>query len=165
MTRGALAILTFLLALACVAGCSANGPSGSSSAGEWFAHAEAANQEADRRLVHGDTGGARNVLRDAVETEPPSSARIEDARVVRQDLLYRLASIDLGAGKVTAAVAWATQGLTLGRSNDAFTSNLLIVRGRAFERMNDVNGASRDYHDALLVTEVLLDQSLEGKAP
>ena len=64
-----------------------------------------------------------------------------------------------------AAAEWATRGLGLGRPIDAFTTNLLIVRGRAFEQMNDAAGASRDYHDALVTTEALLDRSLEGNTP
>jgi hypothetical protein len=41
-----------------------------------------------------------------------------------------------------------------------FTANLYIARGKALERQGDASGASRDYHDALLLTEGLLDKSL-----
>jgi hypothetical protein len=85
--------------------------------------------------------------------------------MVRRDVLYRLAQIELASGNAKASADWATRGLGLGRTADAFTTNLLIVRGRAFEQMNDAMGASRDYHDALVITEALLDQSLEGKTP
>jgi hypothetical protein len=129
--------------------------------GNWVARAEAANREADRLLASGDTGGARLALQNA-ETAM-ANATGNDERAVRLDLLYRLARIDLGTGDVKGAAGWAARGLELGRTNDSFTTNLLIVRGRALEKMGDAIGASRDYHDALLITERLLDKSLEGK--
>jgi hypothetical protein len=149
-----------LFALFVLASCSSK-----EDAGDFFSRAESANREADRRLSSGDPASARAILRDATDAKVPSGARAGDARAVRQDLLYRLASLELGAGHAREAVASATEGLDLGRSKDVFTSNLLIVRGRALEQLGDPRGASRDYHDALLVTEALLDRSLEGNSP
>jgi hypothetical protein len=156
MTR----IACHLLALFVLASCSAK-----EEAGDFFSRTESANEEADRRLSSGDGAGARAILREAAEAKVPATARASDARAVRQDLLYRLAALELGASRAKEAAAAATQGLELGRSEDVFTSNLLIVRGRALEQLGDPRGASRDYHDALLVTEALLDKSLEGTSP
>jgi len=129
---------------------------------QWLARTEAANAQADRMLAEGRAMDARDVLRD-VEAELTTSGSA-DAHMVRRDLLYRLGEIELSAGNAKAAADWATRGLGLGRPSDAFTTNLLIVRGRALEQMNDAAGATRDYHDAILITEALLDQSLGGKA-
>lgn len=129
----------------------------------WLTRADAANEQADRLLAEGRTTEALDVLRDAEARLTTSSSA--DAHTVRRDLLYRLAQVELTTGNAKAAADFATRGLGLGRPMDAFTTNLLIVRGRAFEHLNDAAGASRDYHDALVITEVLLDQSLEGKAP
>jgi hypothetical protein len=156
MTR----VACYLFALFVFASCSAK-----EDAGDFFSRTESANEEADRRLGSGDQAGARAILREAAEAKVPADARRGDARAVRQDLLYRLAALELGASRPTEAARAATRGLELGRSKDVFTSNLLIVRGRAFEELGDPRGASRDYHDALLVTEALLDKSLEGTSP
>lgn len=129
-------------------------------ASEWLARAEAAHEEASRHLAAHDAPGARDALRAAAEAKVPAGATPEDARVVRQDLYGRLATLELGQSGAREAVTWATAGLDLGRSTDVFTSNLLIVRGRALEQLGDASSASRDYHDALVVTEALLDQSL-----
>ncbi|HVW26272.1 MAG TPA: hypothetical protein VHC69_12950 [Polyangiaceae bacterium] len=151
--------LVLLCAGFAIAGCSAK-PTDDD---QWLARAEAANSLSDRFIAEGRVPEARDVLR-ATE-ERLSTSGNADAHTVRRDLLYRLAEIELSSGNAKAAADWATRGLGLGRPIDAFTTNLLIVRGRASEQMNDAVGASRDYHDALVITEALLDQSLEGRAP
>ena len=129
----------------------------------WLMRAADANDQADHLLGLGRTADAVEVLRQAEAALTTSSSA--DAHLVRRDLLYRLAEIELGAGNTKAAADWATRGLSLGRPLDVFTTNLLIVRGRAFEHMNDPSAAARDYHEALVMTESLLDRSLEGKSP
>jgi hypothetical protein len=129
---------------------------------EWLSRAEAAHRDADRHLGRGDADGARDVLLGAASTPAPSFAVPGDVRAVRQDLYARLAAVDVGRGRAREAAAWATTGLELGRARDVFTANLLILRGRAMEQVGDASAASRDYHDALLVTEALLDESLRG---
>ena len=152
--------LHILVALALLSGCSAR-----EGASDWVGRAETANEEADRRLAAGDTDGARDALKQAIEADVPGGAKPVDARAVRQDLYYRLATLELGKTRAREAAEWATRGLDLGRGKDVFTSNLLIVRGKALEQQGDSRGASRDYHDALLVTEALLDVSLQGGSP
>jgi hypothetical protein len=131
-------------------------------AGAWLAEAEAAHQDADRRIHVGDVVGARAVLLRAAEETPPKAASSEDARVVRQDFYARLATLDVERGHAKEALASATAGLALGRAADPFTVNLLITRGHAFEQLEDTARATADYHDALVVTETLLDRTLEG---
>jgi hypothetical protein len=127
---------------------------------DWVTQAESAHHVADERLGQGDVEGARNALRSATESKVPKGANPEDARVVRQDLYYRLAALELSQDKPNDAEHWATVGLEIGRGADVFTANLYIARGKALEKRGDASGASRDYHDALLITESLLDKSL-----
>jgi hypothetical protein len=127
---------------------------------DWVTQAESAHQVADERLGQGDVQGARNALRTATESKVPKSANPDDARVVRQDLYYRLAALELSQDKPNDAERWATLGLDIGRGTDVFTANLYIARGKALEKRGDASSASRDYHAALLITESLLDRSL-----
>jgi hypothetical protein len=129
----------------------------------WLTRAEAANEQVNQLMAEGRASEAVAVLR-GVEADLTTSGSA-DAQMARRDVLYRLAQIELASGNAKGAAEWATRGLGLGRPSDAFTTNLLIVRGRAFEQMNDAAGASRDYHDALVITEALLDRSLEGNTP
>jgi len=158
MTRVACATVLVLVAL--LAGCSATRGSE-----DWVAQAESAHHVADERLAQGDVDGARQVLRSATETSVPKKTNPEDARVVRQDLHYRLAALELSQNRPDEARRWATAGLELGRGTDVFTANLYIARGKALEKQGDASGASRDYHDALLITEALLDKSLGKGTP
>jgi tetratricopeptide (TPR) repeat protein len=129
-------------------------------ASEFVSRAEAAHRKADLFLAAGDANGAREALKAVAESDPPSGAHSADARVVRQDLYYRLAELELSQNRAEAAAAWASSGLGLGEARDVFTANLHIARGRALERTNDARGASEDYHRALLISEALLDESL-----
>lgn len=151
------AFVALFSALVLVSACS-----GRTEAGSWIGRAEAAHHDADRLLSQGDVAGARNALRTLAEADVPKNARPEDARLVRQDLYCRLAALEAEHGAPEDAVRWATKGLSLGHGKDVFTANLEIVRGHALERLGDANGASRDYHDALVITETLLDLSLGG---
>jgi hypothetical protein len=148
-------LLGIVSALALVVACS-----GRTSTSDWILHAETAHHDADRLLPLGDAAAARTALQAAAEVPVPKGTSPRDARIVRQDLYCRLASLEVDRANPEEAVRWATTGLSLGRGEDVFTANLEIVRGRALERLGDANGASRDYHAALVVTEALLDLSL-----
>jgi len=130
---------------------------------DWVTDTENAHHVADERVARGDADGARAVLRSAIESKAPKTTNAEDARVVRQDLYYRLAALELSQNRPEDAIRWATAGLDLGNGTDVFTANLHIARGKALERRGDASGASRDYHDALLITEALLDKTLGDK--
>jgi hypothetical protein len=155
--RRVAAFVAFVSALVLVVACS--GRTGTS---DWIERAETAHHDADRLLPLGDVAAARTALRAAAEAPVPEGASPRDARIVRQDLYCRLASLEVDRADPAEAVRWATTGLSLGRGEDVFTANLEIVRGRALERLGNANDASRDYHDALVVTEALLDLSLGG---
>jgi hypothetical protein len=157
MNRAA-AFFALVSALALATACS-----GRTDASDWIERAEAAHHDADRLLARGDVAGARAALRAPAEAPVPGTASPGDARIVRQDLYSRLATLETEHAEPKDAVRWATAGLSLGRGEDVFTANLEIVRGRALERLGDANGASRDYHDALVVTEALLDLSLGAR--
>ncbi len=157
MTRWA--ILLSLLASSLLASCSRT-----DDAVSFIDRAQKAHIDADGLLETGDLDGARRVLRSAVEATPPGEIRSNDGRIVRQDLYYRLTEVELAASRPDRAAAWASAGLALGQATDVFTANLHIGKARALERMSDASGASREYHDALLVTEALLDRSLGGSA-
>jgi hypothetical protein len=152
------------VALCTSIGCAGIGSKDPLETRNWVAQGEAAHFEAEHRLTMGDVAGARTVLEHAARTEAPKSTNETDARVVRQDLYYQLATLELEQGRLEDAARWATEGLGLGTSEDPFTANLQIARGRALERSGDANGATRDYHAALVITESLLEKSL-GKTP
>ncbi len=128
--------------------------------GGWIASALAAHREVDRLASQNDIAGAIATLERALSRETPRDADTNEVRIVRQDLLYRLSDLELHSGRVADALQAASRGLELGRGRDVFTTNLLIARGRALESSQDPVAASRDYHDALLLTESLLNDHL-----
>lgn len=145
------------IALAFVPGCERDAATSG-----WVSQALSAHREADLKIERGDLEGARAVLFAAAERVAPARTNSVDARILRQDLYYRVAEIDLRRDRPAEAVRWASRGIELGRGHDVFTANLLIARGHALEKTNDLGGASRDYHEALLLTESLLDDHLDG---
>jgi tetratricopeptide (TPR) repeat protein len=146
----ALLAATWMFVLGCSSG--ADG-------GEWIASVQKASASADELVASGRPEDARHALEAALAL-PSHGMDREDVRVVRQDLFYRVGRLDLAAGRADAARARADQGLTLGRGSDVFTANLLILRGRALETAGNAAAASRDYHEALVINEALLDKAL-----
>ncbi len=101
-------------------------------------------------------------LRAAWALPVPSSVAPDDARVLRQDIAFRLASLELAASPRNAHET-ASAGLKLGRASDVFTTNLLIVRGKASEALGDDKQAATDYYDAMVVAEGMLQHEAVGK--
>lgn len=135
-------------------------------AAAWLAQAEHAHEVATAAAEARQWDTARGALRAAIEAEVPSGVSAQDRRVVRQDLAYRLAEVELSAGAAEAAVRWAERGLEEGRGNDVFTANLLVIRGRANEAVGRDRPAANDYFEALEINEALLRRSLgEGEQP
>lgn len=151
MTLRALAS-TFFLVFALV-GCE-------DGAATWVEGAMEANAAADRAITTEDWDEARRILRGAVDRPVPESVAEEDARVVRQDLLYRLSTVELAAGDPVAAADRADEGLNLGRADDVFTANLLVARAKAREALDRPREAAGDYFDALEINDELLDEAL-----
>jgi hypothetical protein len=129
----------------------------------WLAGVERAHQSADAAEKRGDVAGARDALRAAAQADVPGRVPDRDARVMRQDLYYRLALLELRGSAPEKAVIWADQGLSLGGApRDVFVANLYIARGRAREARGDAVAAGRDYHEAIRISETLLDEALGG---
>lgn len=129
-------------------------------AATWVEGAQTANATADTAMAREDWDAARMALRAAVDREVPNAIAEDDARVVRQDLLYRLALVELAAEDPAAAADRADEGLNLGRRDDVFTANLLTARARAREVLDRPREAAGDYFDALEINEKLLGEAL-----
>jgi len=125
----------------------------------------AAHAAADRALERGDREGALAALRFLLEERAPEGLAPEDAWVIRADAAYRLAELELGAGDPEAALAWIERGLEGGARADLFEANLLVTRGRALEALGRDVEAARAYHEALVINDELLGQTLEGPEP
>ena len=132
---------------------------------DWLAGIERAHREAGEAIAAGSVERARDLLRGAFETAVPPGMAEEDARVVRQDLAFRLGELELAAGDAASAIGWADRGLELGQAEDVFTVNLLIVRGRAREAVGGDREAVSDYFRALEINEALLRRTLDGTPP
>lgn len=131
---------------------------GDDASATWLAEVRAAHVSADSAR---EPAVAERTLREAFERAVPSNVATEDARVVRQDLAYRMASIALADERAQDARLHADRGLALGAATDVFTANLYVVRGQAREALGDAIGAAGDYHEALIVNEALLDRVLD----
>ena len=122
----------------------------------WLASVQSAHARADAALAAGDIARAQSLLERAAESPPPSGVRHDDARVVYQDLQFRLGQLELARGAPEASLLRAERGLGLGRADDLFTANLLVVRGRALAALGrDIEAASSD-QDALGINARLL---------
>lgn len=161
--------LTLLFVLAAgVAGCAARedepGAAERTAAAAWVGAARGAHAAADAALERGDHDAARTALRAAWDRPAPPAVSTEDVRVVKQDLAYRLAEVELGAGEPARALAWTDRGLEQGRARDLFTANLLVARGRAQEALGNETEAAGSYFEALEINDDLLRRTLgEGE--
>jgi hypothetical protein len=149
-------VLAGLLALGC-----SQPPSHGGSA--WFEDAASRHLLADRQLANGDAPAARETLLAIVHAHAPANISDDDRRVVLQDTYFRLAKLDLDGGDPRTALTNADYGLGLGRANDLFVANLLVVRGAAHEALGVGPAAVEDYHQALMINDRLLAQTLAGK--
>jgi len=156
--------LSFLPVLALLAATTALGCSQAPHGGDprWIADAERQHEIADERLAAKDFVGARISLLPIVGREAPHDVPADARRGVLQDTYFRMAKIDLDVGDPRVALADAERGLALGRAEDLFVANLLVVRGAAHEALNDGEAAAADYHAALMINDRLLAQTLRG---
>ncbi|HEY7373403.1 MAG TPA: hypothetical protein VIF57_14680 [Polyangia bacterium] len=150
-----LALLAAMSLLAC-----SQAPAGGDS--RWIAEAERQHEIADERLGAKDLVGARISLLPIVSGAVPRDVPADARRGVLQDTYFRLAKIDLDVGDPRVALADAERGLALGRAEDLFVANLLVVRGAAHEALHDGEAAAADYHAALVINDRLLAQALRG---
>jgi len=147
------------LALAALAaiGCAQGGRHGD---GRWVAEAERRHALADQQLQVGNPAAAREALRGIIAERAPADLPAGDRRAVLQDTYFRLAELDLQGHDPRAALASADQGLALGRADDLFVANLLVVRGAAHEALDQGAAAAEDYHEALVINDRLLAEAL-----
>jgi len=135
----------------------------------WVADAARRHAVADERLQAGNPAAAKAALLEIVNDAVPPAVPADDRRGVLQDTYFRLAELDLQARDARGALGSADRGLALGRADDLFVANLLVVRGAAHEALGDGPAAATDYHDALLINDKLLTETLheqtDGRAP
>ena len=117
----------------------------------WIEEAQAAHRRADQNDPLAMSALEGFAVRSAPRSVPP-----DEARAVRQDAWFRAAELWLQRRQPGAARDEAERGLALGKAEDLFTANLLVVRGRARELLQDDRGAVSDYQEALRINEVLL---------
>ncbi|MBS2032855.1 MAG: hypothetical protein JST54_33585 [Deltaproteobacteria bacterium] len=129
----------------------------------WIRAAHDVHAKADLAIASGNEVDARNQLVAFLSVPPPASVDETNARAVQQDIWFRVAELDLHVGTPSGAEADANSGLALGRADDLFVANLLIVRGRALELRHDDRAAIADYSEAQRINEVLLSQAVEKK--
>lgn len=129
-----------------------------SAAAVWVEDVARAHAAADAQ--GGDA--ARKLLERARARAVPAAISAEDRRQLLQDLQFRLAILALDAGDPARASAESERGLALGQADDTYTTNLLIVQGRAAGVMGKHEAAVAAYASALAIHERLLQQALEG---
>jgi len=149
-------VLAGLLAL----GCSRGLPHGDS---RWLDDASSRHALADEQLARGEVPAARATLLSIVHGRTPDDVSADDRSVVLQDTYFRLAKLDLDGGDARGALANADHGLGEGRADDLFVANLLVVRGAAHEAIGEGPAAVEDYHQALVINDRLLADTLAGK--
>lgn len=103
---------------------------------------------------------AMDTLEALIEPDAPTYIARNDARTVRQDAYYVLASTALSVGDPYAARRFATSGLQLGQRKDVLVTNLLVARGEALEMLGEPQRAATDYHRALVMASEMLDERL-----
>lgn len=116
----------------------------------------------DELLNGGDREGALRTLRELWATLRQSGAeRSPGGRQAAQDIAFRLARLSLGQKDLSGALAFCEGGLSLGKSDDLFTANLLVLRGIIRQELGQPAAAAEDFHQALLINEKLLQQALK----
>jgi predicted negative regulator of RcsB-dependent stress response len=120
--------------------------------------ARSAHSAADRALDEGEPARAKQELSQALSRLGESKG--EQAVWMRQDLLARLAQLELDAGNASAALEVAGRALELGQEPSVPLATLHVLRGRAFEAQGDKKSAALAYHQALLINQSLMDQAL-----
>lgn len=125
----------------------------------WLTLVQRAHESADD-AARRNPAVTERALRQALAEAPDAPNQRE--RWVVQDLYYRLAQSLADTGSIDSAAAEVERGLAVDAAATLARANLLALQGKLFERRGDTEAASRAYHAALLVNEVLMDQALNG---
>lgn len=115
--------------------------------------AEAVHTRADQAIAAGDLNAAREAL----------TTLTGNGGVIERDAWFRLATVELRAGRTDAAIADADRGLALGRPADLFTVNLYLARAAAHRARGDVEAAVNDMHAAVVLLDALTSAALDGE--
>ena len=134
-------------------------------AATWLSQLRSAHPRADAALSAGNVDDAVAVLAEAGRAPMPAELLAADRRVLHQDLLYRLGGAELDRAEPARALAAAERGLGLGRAQDVFTANLLVVRGEALQALERETEAAASYFEALEINRALLAQVLDETSP
>ena len=78
-----------------------------------------------------------------------------------KDAYFRLAQVALSRRDAKKAIAHSNAGLSLGQEPDLFTANLFIIRGAAYEALNEKANAVEDFQAAMRINEALLGKVLQ----
>jgi hypothetical protein len=154
-----------LLVLLVLVGCSSEPAQPSL---DWLAAVRSAHLHADAASDPASAERAIAGLQLALEVPVPASVSTDHRRIVHQDLLFRIAELELDAGRARQAQLAAERGLDLGRAMDLFTANLLIARGRSLEAAGRDTAAAAVYYEALEINRELLRRTLgspDAEAP
>jgi hypothetical protein len=121
----------------------------------------AGQSRVDKLLDGGNGEGALRELRALWTTLRESRAEGSGGgRQAMQDIAFRLARLSLEKKDLSGALAFCEGGLSLGKDDDLFTANLLIMRGIIRQELGHTAPAVEDLHQALLINEKLLEQAL-----
>jgi predicted negative regulator of RcsB-dependent stress response len=153
MTRAS--VVSILIGCAVLCACGESEPPRSESAGAWLLAIEQAHARADAA-----SPAAREALEAALALPVPDEVKAEHNRIVHQDLLFRLARIELAGRRSIEALAAADRGLALGRAPDLFAANLLVARGEALQTLGRKAEAAASYFEALEINRKLLHDAL-----
>lgn len=126
----------------------------------WVERVRSTHVAADADVQAGQLERALARLQAAALEPVPWLVHPEHLRVVRQDLWFRVAQLELRAKRPELAFAHANHGLTFGRAGDVFTANLLIARGEALEATGHDSEAAASYYEALQINAGLLRATL-----
>jgi tetratricopeptide (TPR) repeat protein len=162
MTRRALVGLALLLAA--LAGACASRSDAPQPPEDWLSAVQAAHMTADDALADERFDQAHAALQAALDTPARADLHPDHVRVVRQDLCFRLAQIELARDDAEQALSYADRGLALGHGDDVFTANLWVARGKAQEALAQPADAATCYQQALAINQRLLRAALASDA-
>jgi tetratricopeptide (TPR) repeat protein len=128
---------------------------------EWIQQLKRAHAEADAVKSDGQRREALHSLEQAL-SRLPAGERPGDVWL-RQDLLSRLADLELQLGDADKALRRANEGLGYSEATSVPASNLLMTKGRALERLERKAEAVKAYHQALVMNQELMERSLKGQ--
>jgi tetratricopeptide (TPR) repeat protein len=168
MSRGAIVGLAVVLEAACL-GCSRHDAGSDAHQSTEAPRSELGPLLADVRSVHtaADSASTPEARERAIGELDRTLERLSgtdpESIWLRQDLLVRLAELELALQRPAKAIAWSDRGLGLSEAASVPAADLLRLRGVAYEQLGDDAWAVESYHRALVMNQVLMERSLEDQ--